>query len=44
MGHRQSVEAEFVDFACKLFEKMLERDVCNMFAKITILKLGKFHK
>jgi hypothetical protein len=44
MGHRQSVEAEFAESACKLFDKMFERDVCNMFVEITVVKLGKFHE
>jgi hypothetical protein len=36
-----STELEFVDYAGKLFDRMLEGDVCNLFTKITTMKLEK---
>jgi hypothetical protein len=44
MGHRRSTEDEFAESACKLFDRMFERDVCNMFVEIIVVKLGKFYK
>jgi hypothetical protein len=35
---------KFTNYAGKLFDEMPERDVCNLFAKIIVVKLWKFHE